>query len=157
MAVDYQLTHTTHEKRLDLGSDIFQLLFSSEHAFQVPPFVNDIAAVLPWLLQSAQIPLSYCYQLVTVNLHFVCYSNGDYHIYHLDAHLRIAIICLNNVLRDFYPLKVWENGLDDVKGYMLIRWGNRIHYAGFQIILLDAYYFIQQHFGFGYLKFTNHC
>jgi len=47
MAVDYQLTHTTHEKRLDLKSDIFQLLFSSEHAFQVPPFVNDIAAVLP--------------------------------------------------------------------------------------------------------------
>jgi hypothetical protein len=98
--------------------------------FQVPPFVNDIAAVLPWLLESAPIPLSYCYQSVAVNLHFACNSNGDYHIHPLDAHLRIAIICLNRVLHNFYPLTVWQTALDAVKDYIPIRWGKKYTILG---------------------------
>jgi hypothetical protein len=76
-------------KRTDLGNEIAELLVSSNHAFKIPPFVNDIAAVMPWLLESAPIPLSYCYKSVATNLHFVCDSHGDYHSHPLDAHLSI--------------------------------------------------------------------
>ena len=47
-------------RRTDLGNEVAQLLLSSNRAFEVPPYVNDIAAAMPWLLESAPIPLSYC-------------------------------------------------------------------------------------------------
>jgi hypothetical protein len=114
-------------------------------------------AVLPWLLESAPIPLSYCYQSVVVNLRFVCDSHGDYHIHPLDTHLAIATVCWNFMLHYFYPLTVWLNALDAVKGYMPIKWGNRIHYAGSLHFLLDAYNFIKRNIRYGYLYFTNGC
>jgi len=94
-------------KRLYVGNAVFQLLISSNHAFQVPPIVNDIAAVLPWLLESAPIQLSYCYQTVALNLHFVYGSHGEYHIHPIDAHLSITRVCFNNLLHNFYPITVW--------------------------------------------------
>ena len=60
-------------RRTDLGNEVAQLLFSSNRAFQVPPYVNDISTSMPWLLESAPIPLFYCYKLVSNTLSFVLY------------------------------------------------------------------------------------
>jgi len=67
-------------RRTDLGNEVAQLLLSSNCAFQVPPYVNDIAAAMPWLLESAPIPLSYCYKSIAINLRLVCDIHGDNHI-----------------------------------------------------------------------------
>ena len=34
-------------RRTELGNEVAQLLLSSNHAFQVPPYVNDISAAMP--------------------------------------------------------------------------------------------------------------
>jgi hypothetical protein len=151
VAVGCELAYNSRDKRKDLVNDVAQLLISFSCAFQVPTFVNNIAAVMPWLLESAPIPLSYCYKTVAINLHFVCDSHGDYHIHPLDDHLSILQVCFNNVLHNFYGATVWVRSEDAVMAYLPIRWGRRIHFAGFQYILLDGYYFIQRHFGYGYL------
>jgi len=140
---------------LYVGNAVFQLLISSNHAFQVPPIMNDIAAVLPWLLESAPIQLSYCYQTVALNLHFVYGSHGEYHIHPIDAHLSITRVCFNNLLHNFYPITVWWNVEDAVLEYLPIRRGRKIHFAGFQHILLDGYYFIHRCYGYGVLYFAN--
>ena len=119
--------------RLDVGNEVYQLLISSNRAFQVPPIVNNIAAVLPWLLESAPIN----------------------HIHPLDVHNRIARVCFNNLLHNFYPITVWQNAEDAVMEYLSIRWGKRIHFTGFQHILLHGYYFIQRYYGYGFLYFAN--
>jgi hypothetical protein len=76
-------------RRNDLGNEVAQLLLSLNHAFEVPPSVNNIDAVMPWLLKSAPIPLSYCYKSVVINLRLVCDSHGDNHIRPIDTHLKI--------------------------------------------------------------------
>jgi len=140
MAVGVSLPTPHIIRRTDLGNEVAQLFISSNHAFQVPPFVNDIAVVMPWLVELAPIPLSYCYRTVAINLCFVCDSHGDYHIHPLDTHLLILWVCFNNALHNFYGATVWQNAEDAVMVYLPIRRGRRICKAGFQHIWLLIFY-----------------
>jgi hypothetical protein len=141
------------KRLMDVGNKLSQIHISSNHTFQVPPFVSHIAAVIPWLLELAPTLLCYCYKAAAVNLCFVCDSHGDYHIHPLDAHLSITGV--NNLLDIFYPITVWKNAKDAVMEYLQIRWGRKIQFARFQHILLDGYYFIQRYYGYGFLYFAN--
>ena len=140
-------------KRSDLGNEVSQLLISSSRAQQIPPLVNDIAASLQWLLEAAPIPLAYCYSPVAVNLQFVCSFDDINHIHPLDAHLTIAIVCMNHVLYIFFPPLVVGEAVNAVKYYLASRWGDRIHLVGFQLILLDGYQFLKRNYGYGFLYF----
>ncbi len=133
-------------RRIDLGNEVAQLLISSNRAFQVPPYVNNIAAAIPQLLESAPIPLSYCYISVVTNLHFVCDIHGDNHIPLFDTHHKILQVFFNVVLHCFYPSTVWECAEAAIMAYLPERWGRKIHIEGFQHILQDGQYYIQYHF-----------
>jgi hypothetical protein len=114
-------------RRTDLGNEVAQLLLSSNCAFKVPPYVNDIAAAMPWLLESASIPLSYYYKSVAINLHLVCDSHGDKHIRPIDAHLKILQVCYTVLLHCFYPNTIWEHAEAAIMAYLPERWGGKIH------------------------------
>jgi hypothetical protein len=80
---------------------VAHLLLSSNHAFDASPYVDDIAAAMPWLLESAPIPLSYCYKSIAINLCFVCDIHGDNHIPLSEAHLKILQVCFTVLLHCF--------------------------------------------------------
>jgi len=90
------------------------------------PTVLLLPEALPWLLQLAPITLSYCYQSVAINLHFVCDIIVVYHVQPHDAYLRITTVCFNSLLHNFYPLNVWRNAEVVVIEYMPIRCDSRI-------------------------------
>jgi len=140
-------------RRTELGNEVAQLLLSSNCAFQVPPYVNDIAAAMPWLLESAPIPLSYCYKSIAINLRLVCDIHGDNHIPLFAAHLKILQVCYTVLLHCFYPDTVWERAEATVLSYLPERWGGKIHIDGLQHVLQEVYYYIQYQFGFGVLYF----
>lgn len=133
-------------KRSDLGNEVSELLINSNRALQVPPLVNDIAESMQWLLTQAPVPLSYCYRAVAVNLLFVCDFTGEYHIYPYDAHLKIAMVCMNKLVYSFLHREVVVVANEAVTNYLTNRWGDRIHLVGFQRILLDAYNYLLQYF-----------
>ncbi len=135
-------------KRSDLGTEVTQLLLSSNRALPVPPLVDDIASVLSWLLYTDHFPLHNCYKSIAVNLEFVCDVNCDYHIHPLDAHFKMSIICMNRILYDFFPRDLVPRALEGVTEYIRGRWGDTIRHAGFQLVLLDAYTFLKSTYGF---------
>jgi len=114
---------------------------------------EDIAAAMPWLLESAPIPLSYCYQSTVINLRLVCDRHGDNHIPLFEAHLKILQVCYTFLLRCFYPDTVWERAEAAIMAYLPERLGESINIEGFQHVLQDGYYYIQHHFGSSYLYF----
>jgi len=130
-------------RRMDLGNEAAQVLLSSNRALEVPPIVDDIAATLPWLLRSAPFPLLSCYMPIAVNLQFAADCQGDYHIHPFEAHLKISIVCMKQMLFNYFsdPVSVVSNQV--IQDYVADRWGNQIQYVGFQNILLDLLEYVR--------------
>jgi hypothetical protein len=143
-------------RRSDLGNEATELLFSMNRAVQVPPLVNDVAESLDWLVHSVPLPLAYCRRTIIVCLEEVCDFNSRSHIHLLNAHFSIMMVAMSTVLDNFFPASVTDEAKEVTRDYMLMRWGNnRMHLVGFRNILLECYHFINVHYGFGFLYFTN--
>jgi hypothetical protein len=57
-----------------------------------------------------------------VNLGFVCNPNGQYHIHPFDAHLRIAIVCMNRAVWSIFPHHLIIEANSAVKEYLENSW-----------------------------------
>jgi hypothetical protein len=127
-------------KRNDLGNEICQVLLSSSQVLAVPPILDDIAASLTWLLLEAPFPLSTSYADVAINLQYACDSEDDF-IHPLEAHFKIAVFAMSNLMRAFSP----ENdviAMAILRPYLCNRWGQSISLVGFQTVLCDSYEYL---------------
>jgi hypothetical protein len=100
MVIDQKVTDPTRCEEITFGNEAAQTLISSHHALALPPIVNDMAASMPWILQSAPILLQSCYLLMAVNLQFLCNCIGDFHIHPFEVHLKNLILCM---MTSFHP------------------------------------------------------
>lgn len=108
----------------------------------MPPLVNDIAEALTWLLVEAQFPLRVCYRGVSMALLLVCDCRDSAHIHPLDAHEKIEMIAMSNVMDAFSP-RFYRNAHDVLKSYIRSRWGEEISFVGFKHLLLECYDFVE--------------
>jgi hypothetical protein len=122
-----------------LGNDIAQALLSCGRALQVPPMANDIAAVLPWLLERAPSPLKLAYHSVAVNLYLVCDFHSIHHVPPNRAHLRISLVVTNVILYGCFHQQIYDVAKAFVTNYLSNRWGDRLTFAGMKFILLELY------------------
>jgi len=124
-------------RRSHFCNEVFSLLIALNHALSVPPLVNDIAEALTWLLVEAPFPLRVCYRGVSMALLLVCDCRDRAHIHPLDAHEKIAMIAMSNVMDAFSP-RFYLNAHDVVKSYIRSRWGEGISFVGFKHLLLKC-------------------
>ncbi len=127
-------------KRNDLGNEICEVLLSSSQVLAVPPILDDIATSLTWLLLEAPYPLSTSYADVAINLQYACDCQDDF-IHPLEAHFKIAVFALSNLMRAFSPEKE-VIAMAILRPYLSNRWGRRISLVGFQTVLCDSYVYL---------------
>ncbi len=139
-------------KRSDLGIEVAQLLIRSNRALPVPPFVNDIASALSWLVDTAPAALLLtCYRPIQHNLLYVCDRNCNHHIHLVLAHRIIASLCMTRLLLHLYPENIYTAASEAVDAFITTRWGDAVHFAGFTNVLLDSYIYVKNNYGDGNL------
>jgi hypothetical protein len=129
-------------RRSHFGNEVFSLLLAANCTLSVPPLVNDIVESLTWLLVEAPFPLRVCYRGISLTLLLVCDHRDSAHIHPLDAHEKIAMIAMSNVMDAFSP-RFYPNAHDVLKSYIRSRWGEGISFVGFKNLLLECYDFMQ--------------
>jgi hypothetical protein len=129
-------------RRSDVGSEACNILISSRRSVAVPSLVNDIADSLPWLLAEAPCLLRVAYHGVAVSLGLVCDFRNPAHIHPYDAHLKLTLVAMSNVMRAYCPV-FHPDALDLLRSYLETRWGDLILFAGFKNILVDSYRYIR--------------
>jgi hypothetical protein len=94
-----------------------------------------------WLLWEAPFPLATSYVVIAINLQYACdHSSSDY-IHPLEAHFKITLFAMSNIMRAFPPDND-VNAMAMLRPYLWNQWGQSISLVGFQNVLCDSYEFI---------------
>jgi hypothetical protein len=113
-------------------------MLSSNCVVAVPPFVNDIADSLGWLLWEVPFSLATSYATIAINLFYVCECNNNGHIHPFVAHFKLVMLAMSNIMPAFLPAQ-HENAMIMLRLYLGKQWGHRISFVGFQHLLLESY------------------
>jgi hypothetical protein len=130
-------------RRSHLGDEVFLLLLASNRALSVPPLLNEIVESLTWLLMEAPLSLRVCYHSVSKALQLVCDCRDSAHIDPREAHEKITMIVMSNVMSAFSP-RFYPSAHDLLKSYIRSRWGEGISFVGFRTLLIECYNFIKK-------------
>jgi hypothetical protein len=94
------------------------------------------------LLMEAPLSLRVCYHGVSKTLQLVCDCRDSAHIDPRDAHEKITMIAMSNVMSAFSP-RFYPSAHDLLKSYIRSCWGEGISFVGFRTLLIECYNFIK--------------